>query len=80
MKKILFVMNTMGRAGAERALVTFLNTLPIEEYEVSLLVLVNRGEMYDDIPDHVRLLNKHPDSGSVLSFGGRLALIKTVLR
>ena len=34
MKKILFVMNTMGRAGAERALVTFLNTLPIEEYEV----------------------------------------------
>ena len=80
MKKILFVMNTMGRAGAERALVTFLNTLPIEEYEVSLLVLVNRGEMYDELPDHVRLLNKHPDSGSVLSFGGRLALIKTVLR
>lgn len=80
MKKILFVMNTMGRAGAERALTAFLNTLSPKEYEISLLVLVNRGEIYKELPDHVTLLNKHPDSRSVLSFGGKMVLIKTVLR
>lgn len=73
-------MNTLGRAGAERALTAFLDTLSPEEYEISLLVLVNRGEIYEEIPAHVNILNSHPDSGSVLSFGGRLVLLKTVLR
>ena len=49
MKKILFVMNTMGRAGAERALIALLKTLPREEYDISLLVLLNRGEIFDEI-------------------------------
>jgi len=80
MKKILFVMNTMGRAGAERALIALLKTLPREEYELSLLVLLNRGEIFDEVPDWVTLLNKHPDNRSVLSLGGRAALIKTTLR
>lgn len=79
-KKILFVMNTMGRAGAERALIALINTLPKEEYDISLQVLINRGEIFDEIPSHVKLLNKHPDNRSVLSFGGKIALIKTTLR
>ena len=73
-------MNTMGRAGAERALIALLKTLPREEYDISLLVLLNRGEIFDEIPDWVTLLNKHPDNRSVLSIGGRAALIKTTLR
>lgn len=80
MKKILFVMNTMGRAGAERALIALMNTLPKDEYQISLQVLINRGEIFDEIPPHVTLLNKHPDNRSVLSFGGKIALIKTTLR
>lgn len=80
MKKILFVMNTMGRAGAERALISLMKTLSPEEYELSLLVLINRGEIFDEVPDGVNLLNKHPDNRSVLSSGGRLALINTTLR
>lgn len=80
MKKILFVMNTMGRAGAERALLALIKALPKEEYDISLYVLINRGELFDDVPRHVHILNKKPDNRSVLSFGGRIAIIRTVLR
>ncbi len=75
MKTILFVMNTMGRAGAERALIALMNALPREEYDISLLSLVNRGEMFQEVPEHVRILNRHPKARSVLSFSGRLALV-----
>lgn len=72
-------MNTMGRAGAERALIALINTLPREEFQISLKVLVNRGEIFDEVPHHVTLLNKHPDHRSVLSFGGTMALIRTCI-
>lgn len=78
-KKILFIMNTMGRAGAERALVALIRTLPREQYEIYLQVLVNRGEIYKELPPYVHLLPKHPDTRSVLSAGGRLKLFTTVL-
>ena len=35
-KKILFVINTLGRAGAETALITLLKKLPENEYDISL--------------------------------------------
>lgn len=79
-KKILFVINTMGRAGAERALISFINSLPREEYDISLLSLINRGETFDEVPEYVTILNKKPDNRSVLSFRGKLALIYTTLR
>ncbi len=80
MKEILFVMNTMGRAGAERALIALMNTLPREKYHISLLVLVARGEVFDEIPKHVTVLNQKTDNRSVLSFGGTLAIIRTTFR
>lgn len=80
MKKLLFIMNTMGRAGAERALIALLKQFPPEQYDISLLVLINRGELYSELPENIRLLNQNPDTGSVLSPGGKLAIIKTVLR
>lgn len=72
-------MNTMGRAGAERALIALMNTLPPEEYHMSLLVLVNRGEIFDEVPPHVTILNRRPDNRSVLSFGGTMKLVRTTL-
>ena len=45
MKKILFVINTLGRAGAETALLELLNHLDTEKYEISLYVLLGQGEM-----------------------------------
>lgn len=73
-KQILFVMNTLGRAGAERALVELMRILDPNCYEVFLYVLVPRGEMFSQVPAHVRILNKKTDDRSVLSVGGKLAV------
>ena len=52
MKKILFVINTMGRAGAETALLELLKRLDGSpaEYEISLYVIMGQGEMIDKLP------------------------------
>lgn len=79
MKKVLFVINTMGRAGAEMALLELLRRLKKEELEVSLFVLTGQGEMIKELPEGVRLLNKTYDECSVHTKEGKQHLIKTVL-
>ena len=49
-KKILFVINTLGGAGAETAMMELLRSLPPQQYEVSLFVLMNQGEMVHQLP------------------------------
>ena len=80
MKKILFVMNTMGRAGAEKALLELLKRIDKTKYEVSLYVLTGQGELINDAPEGVRLLNKMTLPVSVHSGEGRKILIKTSLK
>lgn len=80
MKKALFVINTLGHAGAETALLELLRHLKPEEYEVSLYVLTNQGELVHELPEHVKLLNKHYEDCSVLSREGKKALRSQVLR
>ena len=58
-KKILFVINTLGRAGAETALITLLKKLPENEYDISLYVLCGQGELVRELPTYVHLLNRH---------------------
>lgn len=79
MKKVLFVINTMGRAGAEKSMTELMKVMDTSRYELHLLVLVNRGEMYDEVPPYVKIHNRQPDNRSVLSIGARFILIKTVL-
>ena len=43
MKKILFVINTMGYGGAERALLNLISALEKEQYEISVFVLTGQG-------------------------------------
>ena len=60
MKKILFVINTMGRAGAEMALLELLRCLVKDDgLELSLFVLTGQGEMISQVPEEVKLLNKN---------------------
>lgn len=80
MKKILTVMNTMGQAGAETALLELLRHIDSNEYEISLYVLMGQGEMVHELPDHVKLLNVHYDDSSVLGRAGRAHMRKTVLK
>lgn len=80
MKKILFVMNTMGQGGAETALLELLDSIDKSEYEVSLFVLTGQGEMITRLPNAVKLLNTKFDTAPVLDVQGRKNLKKTVLK
>lgn len=80
MKKILFVINTLGGAGAETALIELLNNLDTNKYEVSLYVLLGQGELLGRLPPKLILLNKSFNVSSVLSKEGRRALMRSVSR
>ncbi len=77
MKKLLLVINTLGRAGAEMALLGLLNNLDKAEYDVSLYVIMAQGEMIKQLPDHVKVLNERFNHQSVLSKRGRWSMMKT---
>ncbi len=79
-KRILFVINTMGQAGAETALLGLLDELAEMEYDLFLYVLMGQGEMLRRLPPCVRVLN-HPYSFlSVLTGEGRRQMACTVLK
>ena len=80
MKKILIVINTLGHAGAETALLELLRHIDPEQYQVDLFVLLGQGEMVHRLPKHVKLLNRRYDDSSVLSRGGKEHLKKHVIR
>ena len=80
MKRILFVINTLGTAGAEKALIELLKRLDTPDYEVSLFVLMNQGELLPEIPPHVRVLNKNYDNCTVNGAAGSKHLKKHVIR
>ena len=79
MKKVLFVTNTLGVGGAERALLELLNNLDREMYDIDLCLLLGRGELMNQVPDGVRLLNPKVNTGSVLDHPGRWALVGMVI-
>ncbi len=78
-KRILFVINTMGSAGAEHALLALLHSLDCEKYDISLYVLLGQGQLMGHIPEGIRLLNRDYTELPVLSQEGRRALRRTVL-
>ena len=67
MKKVLFVINTLGGAGAEKALLELLKRFPENEYEVLLYVLLAQGELIHQVPKQVKILNQSYSDASVLS-------------
>ncbi len=78
-KRILFVINTLGRAGAEVALLELLESMQ-DQYEIDLYVLMGQGELVDRLPEKVHLLNRRFSKRSVLSGRGRLRMARTVCR
>lgn len=74
-KKILFVINTLGRAGAETALLELLRRLDPQKYEISLFVLTGQGEMAKELPPYVHLLNARYDYSAVLNGKGKRKLL-----
>lgn len=80
MKKILFVINTLGHAGAETALLELLRHIDPGQYQIDLFVLLGQGEMVHRLPQYVKLLNRSYDDCSVLSTEGKKHLKKHVIR
>lgn len=78
MKKVLFVINTLGGAGAEKALLELLKRFPKEQYEISLYVLLDQGELISQVPSHVKVLNREYSDASVLSREGKKVLNKKI--
>lgn len=86
-KKILFVINTFSRAGAETALLDLLYKLDgihdaaeDKKYEISLFVLMGQGELASRLPESVHLLNRKYSMDSVLEPRGKRHMIATVLK
>lgn len=79
-KKALFVINTLGHAGAEVAMLELMKQFDPQEYELSLYVLLGQGELVSRLPKHVTLLNQKFMPVSVLSKAGKKNMSKTCLR
>ena len=56
-KKILFVYDSMMTGGTSTALLSLINAIDREKYDVSLILYTNSGAHIDDIPDYVHLLS-----------------------
>lgn len=55
MKKILIVNNNMHIGGVQKSLVNLLRNIA-DEYQITLLLLSDRGELMEEIPDCVRVI------------------------
>lgn len=75
-KKVLFVINTMGRGGAEFSLIQFMRQFDPEQFDLYLYVMLGQGELIDRIPSYVTLLNDDYDSSDVLSEKGKRILYR----
>lgn len=62
------------------ALFELLRCLSGEEYQVSLYVLTGQGELLEQVPEHVRVLNTSYNTLSVHTAQGKKALLKTSLK
>ncbi|RST72566.1 glycosyltransferase [Siminovitchia acidinfaciens] len=55
MKKIVIVTRRMVMGGIGRALISMLNSIPEDKYNVTVLVMGTGGELEDEIPQHVKV-------------------------
>lgn len=56
MKKILFVIPTMRMGGAEQSLVSLLNSIDLNTYQVDLLLFEKNGELLERVPGKINLI------------------------
>lgn len=57
-KKLLFVMNNLNCGGAEKALISLLETIDYSKYEIDLFLFKHEGLFLNKIPENVTLLNE----------------------
>ncbi len=55
-KRLLICGISMSRAGTEKAMLSFLNTVDRAVYDVTLLLALQEGELMEELPNDVRLI------------------------
>ena len=55
MKKICFVAEYMFCGGTEKSMISLLNVLDKNKYDITLLLLKKKGELISEIPSHVKV-------------------------
>lgn len=60
MKKVLFVIHSLGFGGAEKSLVNLLHELPSDRYEIDVLLFQEKGGLLSQVPNTVRVLQTPP--------------------
>ena len=80
MKKILFVINTLGLAGAEKSLIEVLKRIDLNNYCVDLYVLLEQGELIREVPDGINVLNRDFSACPIHSKKGYKELSRRVLK
>ena len=59
-KQLLFVINNLNCGGAEKALISLLQTIDYERYDVDLFLFKHEGMFLKQLPKEVVLLNEPP--------------------
>lgn len=77
-EKILFVYDSMMTGGTSTALLSLLNTIDRNKYEISLLLYTNTGALIGEIPEFVNLLEPAYKESRILNSAQRKK-IRTVL-
>lgn len=59
MKKVLFLINTLGGGGAERVLVNLVNKLDRKKYEITVETMFSGGVNQNDLLPDIKYINKN---------------------
>lgn len=62
--KILFILPNLNSGGAERVSINYLRQLNLSKYEITLLVFNKTNDLFDIIPNEVRLIDIGTNSAS----------------
>lgn len=65
-KRIVFVTRRMIMGGIEKALISTLESMPKDEYDITALVMGNGGELIDEIPNHVKVKCLYGNEKSII--------------
>ena len=81
MKKVLFVMNTMGGGGAEKCLLKLLACMQKQqEIELSLYTILPWGELFGQLPEGVRVCNQQTHLESVMTSQAKKHFFKQTVK
>lgn len=75
MKKILFINGHLKSGGVEKSLINLLNNLNYQKYQVDLLLLEDKGDYLDQLPNSVHVIYAPVNN----AFGPLLGTIKKCL-